>query len=310
MRTGLSILNMHEKTCSTCQMASPPARTAGIVLMLLLAGHSLLAAPPRRFGSGPLMRSVQNETDAAIARAQRWLIEQQAADGSWGGRNPYLTAVCALAVSGDGDVAPQANVRAVASAVLWLTANPVTNAATAHALQATAWRELALLILALPVPDAHVPPVVSALPIPTNLLAELSVLEVWQARGERPAPHTDVRRDANPAEALIRAAQWQAPRQTVRERIADVARDWTTPEVLLWREGDAQCAWWLARTINRQAQGGLFLSPALAIDWRRDLAGYWVNHQRITPRGGGHWDSEAAASVEETAFAILLLREL
>jgi hypothetical protein len=143
----------------------------------------------------------------------------------------------------------------------------------------------------------------------SNVLTELAILEARQMCGE-PLPTNAIPSVANPAESLIRAAQGQQPQQVVRERVAGVAAAWGSPDVLLWREEQAQRAWWLARTINRQANGVLALSPTLTLDWRRDLAGYWVSRQRITPHGGGRWDSAFVSPVEETAFAILLLREL
>ena len=79
---------------------------------------------------------------------------------------------------------------------------------------------------------------------------------------------------------------------------------------MTWRESQAQRAWWLARILNRQAGGVLTLANGQTLDWRGDLAGYWVNHQRIAPCGGGHWLADTVSPVEETAFAILLLREL
>ena len=114
----------------------------------------------------------------------------------------------------------------------------------------------------------------------------------------------------DPVEDLLRAAQRGLPAPLLRRPLAAVAAAWSSPDLLFWRESQAQRAWWLARTLNRQAGGVLALAGGPALDWRRDLAGYWVNHQRIAPRGGGHWLSDAVSPVEETAFAILLLREL
>lgn len=283
---------------------------AGAALLSLSLCRSLPAAtPPRRFGSGPLTRSVQNEADAAIARAQSWLIEQQAADGTWGGQSPYLTALCALAVSGDGAPVPQASETAGKLAVGWLASHPVPRAPSPQHLQAAAWRDLALQVLDAPTAPVRSPLLDAPLSSTSNVLTVLSILEARQMRGE-PLPTNAVPGATNPAESLIRAAQGQLPQEAVRERVADVAAAWGTPGVQLWREEQAQRAWWLARTINRQANGVLALSPTLTLDWRRDLADYWVSRQRITPHGGGRWDSEIVSSVEETAFAILLLREL
>ena len=88
------------------------------------------------------------------------------------------------------------------------------------------------------------------------------------------------------------------------------------PETATWgnmvRDGQRvlQRAWWLARTLNRHARGLLVRSDGRSLNWRRDLAGHWVNHQRIAPHGGGYWLSDTIPQIEETAFAILLLREL
>ena len=288
-------------------------RPGGCAVMFLLAqmtGLVLAAAtPPRRFGSGPLTRSVQNETDAAIARAQKGLIDAQAVDGSWGGQSPYLTAVCALAVSGDGESLPKANADARARAVRWLAANPATNTPAMQPLRAIAWRNLALQVLGGGKTTRN-PHLDAPLTTCSNTLTEFAVLETRIVCGGQP-PATGMPACAtNPAETAIRAAQWQVSRVAVREHLQAVARGWSSPKLQFWRETLAQRAWWLARTINRQANGVLELSPTLMIDWRRDLAGYWVNQQRITPQGGGQWLSDAVTPVEETAFAILLLREL
>jgi hypothetical protein len=280
--------------------------------LLLLAGSHVLsaAAPPRRFGSGPLTRSVQNETDAAIARAQTWLLEQQAADGSWGASNLYLTAVCALAVGGDGARGPADQASAVARARRWLAQPPATPApATPAGLRATAWRELALHYLgeAPPAPPATLPGTLSA--SASNLLVELVMIEVCALR-KAPLPGLDFVETGHPVEDLLRAAQSPLPEGMLRRHLAALAAAWFSPDLRFWSESQAQHAWWLARTLNRRTGGVLPLANGSTLDWRRDLAGYWVNHQRITPRGGGHWVSDVVSSLEETAFAILLLREL
>ena len=252
---------------------------------------------------------MQNETDAAIDRAQFWLLGEQAPGGSWGGSNLYLTAVCALALSGDGAPAPTAHVAAVARARAWLRAAPAPAPATPEGVRAAAWRELALRHLdgaprspAAPLPEP--PP--AAL---SNLLVEL-VLHEARALDGSPPPEPAPADSGHPVEDLLRAAQRGVPAPLLRRPLAAVAAAWSSPELLFWRESQAQRAWWLARTLNRQAGGLLALEGGPALDWRHDLAGYWVNHQRIAPRGGGHWLSDAVSPVEETAFAILLLREL
>ncbi len=305
--SGRGGVKKRNRTGNRIAFAGVLAGTA--LLSLSLCPRLPAATPARRFGSGPLTRSVQNEADAAIARAQSWLIEQQAADGTWGGQNPYLTAVCALAVSGDGTTAPERHEKAIVKAVHWLATHPATNACTVKNLQAAAWRDLALQVLGAPSAPVRSPLLDAPLSSASNVLTELAILEARQMCGE-PLPTNAIPSVANPAESLIRAAQGQQPQQVVRERVAGVAAAWGSPDVLLWREEQAQRAWWLARTINRQANGVLALSPTLTLDWRRDLADYWVSRQRITPHGGGRWDSAFVSPVEETAFAILLLREL
>ena len=286
-------------------------RAAVVVLAALLAlgQPTSAAAPARRFGSGPLTRSVQNEADAAIDRAQLWLLAEQAAGGSWGGSNLYLTAVCAIALSGDGVPAPAAHEAAVARALAWLRTAPAPASATPDGARTAAWRELALRHLdgAPRAPAAPIPePPPAAL---SNLLVELVLHEVRALDGI-PPPEPAPADSGHPVEDLLRAAQRGLPAPLLRRPLAAVAAAWSSPDLLFWRESQAQRAWWLARTLNRQAGGVLALAGGPALDWRRDLAGYWVNRQRIAPRGGGHWLSDAVSPVEETAFAILLLREL
>ena len=273
-------------------------------LLLLACGASLRAAtPPRRFGSGPLTRSVQNEADAAIDRALRWLIQQQAPNGAWGGDSPYLTAICALAVSGDGAPPPAPHESALARALAWLKSHPGEDASTDTAIQAGAWRELALRVLA----DPPLP--ATPLTTPTNLLATFAVLEVQQMRGEPLPPRTSPEPELA-EEAAILAAQRQLPSVTIRERLGIVAQTWQTPASQHWRDEEAQRAWWLARTINRHAHGVLTLGPTQTLDWRRELANPWIGRQRIATNGSGYWHSDNITAIEETAFAILLLREL
>ena len=252
---------------------------------------------------------MQNETDAAIDRAQLWLLAEQAPGGSWGGSNLYLTAVCALALSGDGATTPAAHEAAVSRALAWLQTAPAPTVATPDGARAAAWRALALRHLdrAPRAPAAPIPePPPSAL---SNLLVELVLHEARVLDGS-PPPTPASADSGHPVEDLLRAAQRGLPAPLLRRPLAAVAAAWSSPELLFWRESQAQRAWWLARTLNRQAGGLLALEGGPALDWRRDLAGYWVNHQRIAPRGGGHWLSDAVSPVEETAFAILLLREL
>lgn len=291
-------------------------RSASIVLSILLAGSPLIAVPtPQwRFGSGPLMRSVQNETDAAIARAQTWLIGEQAEDGSWGSRDIRLTAVCALAVSGEGAVVPERHAQAVARASAWLAEHPVTNPVCSAELASAAWRGIALLVFgrtsaSQQTDNGFSPLWARSSGTVSNALAELIIAEACLAYGH-PRPDVGIRDSDNAAEAFIRASHNQAPRQTVLKFAKDLAEGWEGDAVRLWREEQAQRAWWLARSVNRRLHGELPLTPGLSIDWRRELAAYWVNSQVITPRGVGFWCSEIVGQVEETAYAVLLLREL
>lgn len=278
---------------------------AWIVLALLLAQGPAAALTPRRFGSGPLMRSVQNETDAAIARAQTWLLEEQAESGCWGG-SAYLTAVCALAVSGDGGPMPPAHAAAVARALHWLESHPLEAGTN---LQAFAWRSLALHVLGGKKTLSEKPPAFASTTA-ADPLVEFALLENRRMLGAAMPTNAAPTGAADSVESLVRAAQWQAPRAVVHAGLRNVAREWEGADAGGWRTTLAQRAWWLARTINRQAAGELNLTTNLKIDWRRDLADAWVNRQRITTRGGGHWVSDQVSDVEETAFAILLLREL
>ena len=277
---------------------------AWVVLALLMAKGPALALTPRRFGSGPLMRSIQNEADAAIARAQTWLLGEQAENGCWGG-SAYLTAVCALAVSGDGGSMPPTIAGAVARALRWLESHPVAD--TNHL--AFAWRSLALRVLGEENAVRETPPAFEQMAAAEPLVA-YAWMENYRMLGAAMPSNALPAGAADPAEALVRAAQWQAPRAVVQAELRRVAREWEGTDVEVWRTTLAQRAWWLARTINRQAAGELNLTSNLNIDWRRDLADAWVNRQRITTRGGGHWVSDQVSDVEETAFAILLLREL
>lgn len=268
------------------------------------------AAPPRRFGSGPLTRSVQNETDAAIDRAQYWLLARQAPDGSWGGSNLYLTAVCTLALSGDGGPSPATHQAGVARATGWLRTVPAPAPDTPAGVRADAWRTLALFFAA---GATNAPADTLAAPPPaafSNLLVELVLHEALTLGGTPPPEPPTMPESTAPVEILLRTVQRETSPALLRQPLAAVAEAWASPELRVWRESEAQRAWWLARTLNRHARGLLVRSDGRSLNWRRDLAGHWVNHQRIAPHGGGYWLSDTIPQIEETAFAILLLREL
>ncbi|MDX9862473.1 MAG: hypothetical protein RBS99_16300 [Rhodospirillales bacterium] len=284
---------------------------AAALLARQAAGGDVPRPPPVRLGSGPLMRSVQNEVDAAIARAQNWLAVQQDPEGSWGGGSPYLTAVCALALHAEGGLGPQASAAARIRAARWLRETPLpTGAGPCHArVLNAAWGAIVRRVID---PDAAAgspPPAWSTEQEPDPL-----VILAWrEARALDPTAGADapsLPSATNVAERLIQAVQEPTPPPDLRERIEAVGRSWGTAGLLEWRETRAQRAWWLARAINRSAHGSLMLTPLQAIDWRRDLVDCWVNRQRIAPRGGGYWPVDGEPSIEETAFAILLLREL
>ena len=69
---------------------------------------------------------------------------------------------------------------------------------------------------------------------------------------------------------------------------------------------NAEDAFLFAYAINCHHGGELPSQDGAPTDWRAPLAGKWTTSQEIDARGRGHWRS----SPLETAFAILLLREL
>ena len=69
---------------------------------------------------------------------------------------------------------------------------------------------------------------------------------------------------------------------------------------------NAEKAFLFAYAINRDHGGELPSHDGAPTDWRAPLASKWTTSQEIDARGRGHWRS----SPLETAFAILLLREL
>lgn len=70
---------------------------------------------------------------------------------------------------------------------------------------------------------------------------------------------------------------------------------------------DAECAWWFAHAANRNPGGEITFAPGTEpVAWRESLANAWTVSQQIDERGRGFWPGSA----EDTAFAILLLKEL
>ena len=86
----------------------------------------------------------------------------------------------------------------------------------------------------------------------------------------------------------------KAPRPDIKEALAALEAD------------DAEDAFLFAYAINRDHGGELPSRDGAPTDWRAPLASKWTTSQEIDARGRGHWRS----SPLETAFAILLLREL
>lgn len=69
---------------------------------------------------------------------------------------------------------------------------------------------------------------------------------------------------------------------------------------------EAERAFWFAHAVNRALRGELPASAGTPDGWRAPLAARWTTTQQIDEHGRGHWRS----SVPDTAFAILLLKEL
>lgn len=312
---------------STRRRASARGRAAATALLLLLAAAGAQAqthvtAVGRRHGGGPLSLSVQNEVDAAVGRAQEWLLRRQQPEGSWGVSNrALLTATAGLALLADGLTSPRVGA-AADKAAEWLSAPAVTNGAVDR--EALAWREILLLSLATNT-VRHAAPWRRSAPA-ADSLAALAEAEVAHLLG---APVSNRLADAAGAAAtlperyvwlpLTRPAPTRALALT-----AALAREWRTPAVAAWHSGDARRAWWLARAINRCAHGELATpgdgtQTVARVDWRHELARDRIGRQRIDRRGDGWWQPSGTdtnsvphddAAIVETAFTILLLREL
>lgn len=203
-----------------------------------------------RFTSAPLSRSVRNESDAAIDRACDWLLVRQSPDGSWEG-DADTTAICLLALAGDGAVLPPAIRPAINRALDWLSEfyAPLREGGgpegAGGSIAPATWPRIALAV------SGRLPP------------SDLPELPPCPASGA----------------------------------------------------SEAERAFWFAHAVNRALGGELpETRPVGAVlqtappdaDWRAPLAGRWTSSQEIDERGRGHWRS----SIRDTAFAILLLKEL
>ncbi len=304
-------------------------RAAGAALFLLLAGAGARAqthvtALSRRQAGGALPLSIQNEVNAAVARSQEWLLRQQQPDGAWGASNrPLLTATAGLALLADGNPTPRA-AAAAARAAAWLSAPAFTNCATDS--EALAWREILLLALATNTVRqaaawrAAAPHKVEAEPLAALAVAEVARLLGFPVSNDFAAVHSAT----NLPEQYVWLPQTKHSSSNALALTAALACEWRTPAIKAWHAGEARRAWWLARAINRCAHGELTMpgadgQPTLLLDWRHEMARDRIGRQRIDHQGGGWWQPPPGsahgprrrdAAIRETAFTILLLREL
>ena len=304
-----------------------PSRLTGLhrrilpaVLAALVPLATLAAPAPVTFTRGPLTRSVQNESDAAIDRACAWLAARQNPAGYWGESDAGLTAVCALALAGSGEELPPAERATVDRAVAWLASPSATNAlpstlaaTNATAAAALAWRDMALAVFspATP-PDTNFLSSTAAPDAAGFALREAVVLRLVGAAPAAagnlfPVGTGDFCADAqralvagDSASASLAALRGEAL-VAARKVLADLRRG-------LPGGGSASC-WRFARCVNRSLGGEVSLTAGeevVSLPWRSRLANFWTTSQRIDDQGRGHWKD----SVEETAFAVLLLKEL
>ena len=260
-------------------------------LLLLLSMQE--ASASLRFVGAPITRSVQNESDAAIDRACSWLADRQGEDGGWP-EGIKATAACLLALAGSGEDLPPAWRRTIDRGVAWLA-----NRSGESSPEELAWRGMALAVLA---PRGVCDTAAIACPAGASTNAACAILEhamilgLDRAQGAAASPAAgDPVFDLLGCEPNSKAAFEKA-------------------YSLYWLAGDAPLAdfgaervWWAVHALNRATGGELPQIPGYERPgWRGAIANGATTSQAIAPRGRGHW----GASVEETAFTILLLKEL
>ena len=276
---------------------------------------------PAKFTRGPLTRSVQNESNAAIDRACSWLASHQNAAGYWGDADAGLTAVCALALAGAGEELLPDERATVDRAVAWLLNPQSTNdismaLATTNATAAAslAWRDMALAVF-----SPETPPDNRFLAATADTegagfaLREAAILRSAVAMNASatnffPTGTGDFCADSQ--HALVAGDSASASSAAVLRGEALVAARKVLADLRggLPEGGSAAC-WRFARCVNRSLGGEIALTAGeevISLPWRGRLANFWTTTQRIDDRGRGHWKD----SIEETAFAVLLLKEL
>jgi len=267
--------------------------TAAALLLLLPMAH---AGTSLRFTGAPITRSVQNESDAAIDRACSWLADRQCDDGGWP-EGPKATAVCLLALAGSGEELPPAWRQTIDRGVAWLANLPADQCAAAA--EDLAWRGMALAVLA-PHGDGATAAIACPDGVSTNAACAIS-------------EHAKILGTADAADATASTAAGDAVFELLRA--APNSREALEKAYsLYWLAGDAPLSdfgaervWWAVHALNRATGGELPQIPGYERPgWRGALANGATTSQAVAPRGRGHW----GGSVEETAFTILLLKEL
>ncbi len=307
--------------CPPAALMALAALSAALTFVASAQSEPYVRPPaPVKFTGGPLTCSVQNESNAAIDRACAWLASRQNAAGFWGDADPGLTAVCALALAGAGEELLPDERATVDRAVAWLLSPQATNAIS-MALAATnatvaarlAWRDMALAVF-----SPETPPDNRFLAAPADAegagfaLREAIILRDAVAMNASatnffPAGTGDFCTDSQ--HALVAETSASAPHAAVLRDEARTAERRTFARLNEGRAITAAECWRFARCVNRSLGGEVALTDGgevVSLPWRGRLANFWTTSQRIDDRGRGHWKD----SVEETAFAVLLLKEL